>query len=107
MSTQPTHHSPGFLPVLVASLGVVLMGYGALTFVSSLLGGAWLAASGLFLLLSQLIRTGLVGGRFGLTPGQQRAASHTLGVVGVVLLALFVVVNYAAITSFETVEVSG
>lgn len=107
VSTQTSRSSPGFLPVLVASLGVVLLGYGALVFAASPLGGAWLAVTGLSLLLSGALATDWVADWFGLSAGQRRALSLGFGVVGVALLALFVVVNYAVFTTSETIEVTG
>lgn len=107
VSTQTSRSSPGFLPVLVASLGVVLMGYGALVLAASPLGGAWLAITGLCLFLSGAIATDWVAERFDLSAGQRRTLSLGFGAVGVVLLLLFVVVNYAVFTAFETVEVRG
>jgi len=107
MSTRTTGRSPGFLPVVVSSLGVVLVGYGALVVAASPLGGAWLAVAGLCLFLSGTVATDWVAERVGLTSGDQRALSVGFGVTGAVLLVLFVAVNYAVFTSSETVEVSG
>lgn len=107
MSPQPTKRSPGVLPVTVAALGVVLLGYGALVFGASPLGGAWLAVSGLCLLLSGVVATAWAGEQFDLTPGQQRTTALSFGVGGALLFVLFVVVNYAAFTAFETTGVSG
>lgn len=107
VSSRSTDSSPGFFTVLLASFGVVLLGYGALAFSASPLGGVWLALAGLCLLISGVLRTAWAGGRLELTPDQQRTTALVFGVGGMVLLALFVVVNYAVVTSFETVEVSG
>ncbi|MFC6736553.1 hypothetical protein ACFQEQ_09935, partial [Halolamina salina] len=61
------------------------------------LGGAWLALSGLCLLLSGVVATPWAADRFDLTPGQQRNTALVFG--GAALLVLFVVVNVA---SFES-----
>jgi len=96
VSTQPTQRSPGFLPVAVAALGVVLLGYGALAFAASPLAGVWLAASGLCLLLSGVFATEWAATTFDLTPRQQRGTALAFGVGGGLLLVLFVVVNFAS-----------
>ncbi|QKY20986.1 hypothetical protein B4589_011600 [Halolamina sp. CBA1230] len=100
MSTvsKSPQRSVGFLPVVVAALGVVLLGYGALAFASSPLGGAWLGLAGLCLLLSGVVATPWAADRFDLTPAQQRTTALVFGVGGAALLALFVLVNVA---SFE------
>ena len=99
MSTRSTDSSPGFFTVLLASFGVALLGYGALAFTASPLGGAWLALSGLCLLLSGVFRTAWAAARLGLTPQRSKTVSHVFGVAGMLLLTLFVVVNYAAFES--------
>ncbi|WP_435117955.1 hypothetical protein [Halolamina sp. C58] len=98
MSSRSSQQSVGFLPVVVAALGVALLGYGALVFGASPLAGAWLGLSGLCLLLSGVVATPWAAERFDLTPTQQRTTALVFGVGGVALLALFVVVNFA---SFE------
>ena len=98
VTSRSPQQSVGFLPVVVAALGVALLGYGALAFAASPLGGAWLALSGLCLLLSGVVATPWAAHRFDLTPAQQRTTALVFGVGGAALLALFVVVNVA---SFE------
>lgn len=99
MSAQSTRRSSGFIAVVVAALGVTLLGYGALVFLASPLGGAWLAVSGLFLVISGVVATPWAAAQFDLTPGQQRTIALAFGVGGVMLLVLFVVVNGATFES--------
>jgi len=96
VSTRTTEPSVGFLPVVVAALGVVLLGYGASAFSAAPLAGVWLAAAGLCLLLSGVVATPLVAGQFGLTTAQQRNAALVLGGVGALLLVAFLAVNVAS-----------
>lgn len=98
VSTRSTRQSVGFLPVVVAALGVTLLGYGALAFASSPLGGAWLGLSGLCLLLSGLVATPWIADRLDLTPTQQRTTALVFGGGGAALLVLFIVVN---VTGFD------
>lgn len=101
VSTKPSSRSVGFLPVVVAALGVVLLGYGALAFTSSPLAGAWLGVAGLCLLLSGVVATPWAAERFDLTRVQQRNTALAFGIGGAALLVLFVVVNFATFQSFE------
>jgi len=104
VSTRSPQQSVGFLPVVAAALGVTLLGYGALAFGSSPLGGVWLGLAGLCLLLSGLVATPWLADRLGLTPAQRRTTALVFGVGGAALLVLFVLVNVA---SFEGGTSSG
>jgi len=97
-----SRYSVGFLPVVVTALGVALLAYGALAFLSSPLAGVWLGGAGLFLLLSGVVATPWAAERFDLTPDQQRSTALVFGFGGAVLLALFVVVNVMTFASFES-----
>ena len=101
--TGSSHRSVGFLPVVVAALGVSLLGYGVLVVGASPLAGVWLGGSGLFLLLSGVVATPWAADRFGLTPAQQRTTALVFGVGGAALLLLFVVVNVASFGSGESI----
>jgi hypothetical protein len=101
VSTSSSRRSVGFLPVVVAALGVVLLGYGALAFLSSPLAGAWLGVAGFCLLLSGVVATPWAAERFDLTRVQQRNTALAFGVGGAALLVLFVVVNFVTSQSFE------
>ncbi|GAB7094106.1 hypothetical protein JCM30237_12580 [Halolamina litorea] len=100
VSTRSTQRpsGPGFLAVVVGSLGVVLLAYGAFAFLASPLAGGWLAVSGLCLLLSGVFATPWAVEHTELSAEGCRTASVAFAAVGVALLALFVVVNFA---SFE------
>lgn len=97
VSTRSTKRSVGFLPVVVAALGVVLLGYGALAFASSPLAGGWLGAAGLCLLLSGVVATPWAAERFDLTSAQQRDTALILGGGGVFLLVAFIAVNFMTV----------
>lgn len=86
------------MAVLAVLLGAVILGYGLLLVPTSMLGGAWIAAIGLPLLLAGLLSTEWAGDRLGLPARDRRNASRALGVLAAVLLVAFVVVNFA---SFE------
>jgi hypothetical protein len=101
VSTRSASRSVGLLPVIVAASGVVLVGYGALAFLSSPLAGAWLGVTGLCLLLSGIAATSWAAERFDLSPAQQRNTALAFGFGGAALLALFVVVNFVTFQSFE------
>ncbi len=101
--TRSSQQSIGFLPVVVAALGVSLLGYGVPVVGASPLAGVWLGGSGLFLLLSGVVATPWAAGRFDLTPAQQRTTALVFGVGGAVLLALFVAVNVASFESGESI----
>lgn len=90
--------SIGFVAVLSAFVGVVVLGYGVLLVPTSVLGGAWLAAVGLSSLLAGLFSTGWAGDRFGLSAADRRKLSLAFGLLAAFLLVAFVVVNFA---SFE------
>ncbi|RDI73024.1 hypothetical protein DWB78_05695 [Halopelagius longus] len=83
-----------------------MFGYGLLLVPGSALGGAWIAAIGLSLLLSALLATERVGGRLGLSAAGRRTASLAFAALAVVLLVAFVVVNYASVGPGVT-ETSG
>ena len=100
--TKSSRSSVGFLPVVVAALGVVLLGYGALAFTSSPLAGAWLGVAGLCLLLSGVVATPWAAERFELTHAQQRNTAVAFGIGGAALLVLFIVVNFMAFEPFES-----
>ena len=85
--------------MVVAAVGAVLTGYGLLTLSTSLLGGAWLAVSGLCLLISGVFATAWAGERSGLSAERRRAVSVAFGLLGAALLVLFVVVNGATFES--------
>jgi len=95
VSARSTQQSVGFLPVVVAALGVTLLGYGALAFGSSPLGGAWLGLSGGCLLLAGLVATPWIADWLGFTPAQRRTVALVFGLGGAALLVLFVLVNVA------------
>ena len=87
-----------------AILGTATTGYGFLLLPQSGLGGAWIAAIGLALVLSGVLATDWAAGRLGLSPSTRRTLSLSFAAIAALLLVAFVVVNGA---SFESFEASG
>lgn len=79
--------------LLTAVVGVLIVGYGLLVVPASVVGGAWIAAIGLSILLSGLFDTEWAGDRAGLTTGDRRRLSFLFGGLAVVLAVAFVVSN--------------
>lgn len=88
--------------VLSALLGALVFGYGLLVLSVSVLGGGWIAAIGLVLLLSGAVRLETVGDRLGLSPDRRRGLSLAFAGLAVVLAVAFVAVNGA---TFEAGEI--
>jgi hypothetical protein len=79
-------------------LGAAVVGYAVLVASASALGAAHLAAVGLSLFLAGLLATQWAGDRFDADAATRRRLSLAFAALAVVLLAAFVVLNYA---SFE------
>lgn len=92
----------GIPSLLAVLLGGAILGYGLLVLPVSLLGGAWIAAIGLALLLSGLFATEWAGDRIGLSAADRRTLSLTFAIIALVLLVAFVVVNFASFEAFES-----
>ena len=80
-------------------VGAAILGYGLLLVPVSVLGGAWIAATGLSLGLSGLFATAWVGDRFGLSAATRRTLSLSFAVFAASLSVSFAAVTLA---SFET-----
>lgn len=93
--------SVGIAAVLSVLLGAVIVGYGLLLVPASALGGGWIAAIGLALILSGAVATEAVGNRLGLPPGRRRRLSLAFAGVAVMLAVAFVVINGATFESEE------
>lgn len=83
------------------TLGTFVLGYGLLLLPVSPLGGAWVAAGGLSLLLAGLFSTAWVQTRLGFSAATGRSLSLGFGVLAVVLLVSFVVLSYASFTPVQ------
>ena len=81
------------MSILSVIVGVLVFGVGLLLVPQSVLGGAWVAAIGLSLLLSGAFDTGWAGDEFGLSPAGRHRLSLAFAVLTAVLLVLFVVIN--------------
>ncbi|QRV14631.1 hypothetical protein JMJ58_17100 [Haloterrigena salifodinae] len=101
-------HTSGESNSLVAALsiliGILVVGYGLLVTSASPLGGAWIVAIGIALLLSGLFATDAVGDRLGLAPNRRRQLSLGCSGLAALLAVAFVVINGA---TFETEELEG
>ena len=86
---------------LTILVGVIFTGYGLLLVPVSALGGLWIAAVGLSLLLSELFATEWAGTRWGLSPVTQRRLSLSFAALAVVLLAAFVAINGATVEASD------
>lgn len=89
----------GAVAVLAVIVEVLVFGYGLLLVPQSVLGGVWIAAIGLSLVLSGLFAAERAGD---LSPVARRRLSLAFVVLAVVLLAASVVVNGA---TFEAEEI--
>ena len=98
--------SLGSVALLAVLTGVIVVGYGLLVLSVSVLGGAWIAAIGLSMLLAGAFAAEWAGDQSGLSAAERRRLSTALAAVAIVLLVAFVVVNGA---TFEgpSVEQSG
>ncbi|QSX01233.2 hypothetical protein [Haloterrigena alkaliphila] len=85
-------------------IGALVLGYGPLIVPSSVLGGGWIAAIGVSLLLSGLFFSERIGDRLDVTPGGRRRLSLAFAALAVVLAVAFVAVNGA---TFEAGEIEG
>lgn len=80
---------------LATLLGALVLAYGLLVVPQSALGGAWIVAVGLSVLLSGLLATEWAGDRLGLSASDRRRLSLAFAALGVFLALSFVVVNGA------------
>ncbi|WP_254544245.1 hypothetical protein [Halomarina pelagica] len=103
-TTSASGGSFGVVTILAVLLGAAIVGYGLLLAPQSLIGGAWIAAVGLSLLLSGMFATEWAGDRFGLSAVDRRRLSLAFAGLAAFLLVAFVVVNFA---SFESAEIEG
>jgi dolichol kinase len=82
--------------VFAVGLGLLFAVYGVLVLPASALGGLWLVTIGLSYLLAGVLTTAWAGRRLGLAAGRRRSLAMALAVLGTLLLAAFVVVNYVS-----------
>ncbi|MFH5801466.1 hypothetical protein [Haladaptatus sp. CMAA 1911] len=97
-NTTTSGSSFSVVAVLAVLFGLLVFGYGLLLVPVSVLGGAWVAAIGLSLLLAGVFATRWVGDRLELSAADQHTLSVAFSVLAVFLLVAYVVVNFA---SFE------
>lgn len=95
MSTT-TGASGEWLAVAAILLGVVGLGYGLLVAPQSTLGGGWIAAVGVALLLSGAVATERVGTALGLSATGRRRLALALAVLAAFLFVTFLFVNLAS-----------
>lgn len=98
-STSGAERSFGPVAVLTAFVGLLILGYGLLLVPVSALGGLWIAAVGLCLLLSAAVSTRWLGDRLGLASATRRTLSLSFAALGLALLVTFVAVNVATFES--------
>lgn len=97
----------GITAILAVVTGLLIAGYGFVVVPQSVLGGLWIVAIGLSMMLSGLFATEWAGGRFGLSVVVRRRLSLAFAVLAMFLLVAFVVINYASFQSFESGSGSG
>lgn len=83
----------GYAFVAAILVGVVVGGYGLLVTPVSVLGGGWIAATGLALALAGAFDTTWVGRRVGLTAADRRTLSLSCLAVAAICAVTFIVVN--------------
>lgn len=92
--------------VAAAIVGAVVLALGLVLVPESALGGAWVGAIGLSLLLAGAVTTDRVGDALGLSSGTRHRLALAFACLAAFLLVTFVIVNFA---SFEptVIEESG
>ncbi|WP_339103165.1 hypothetical protein [Haloterrigena salinisoli] len=80
-------------------IGAMAFGYGLLLVPASVLGGGWIAAIGLALILSGLFAADAVADRLGLAPNRRRRLSLLFAALALVLAVAFVAINGATFES--------
>ncbi|MFA9503047.1 hypothetical protein ACERIM_09705 [Natrinema sp. H-ect1] len=105
--TTATRSLRGSSVVAAAAIlvGALVAGYGLLVVPASVLGGGWIVAIGLSLLLSGAFATEWAGDRTDLSPTTRHRLSLGLAALAVCLLLALVAVSGATFTS-DTIEVS-
>jgi len=83
----------GYVDIAAVLVGLVVAGYGLLLVPQSALGGLWIAAIGVSLLLAGVFNTQLAGDRFGVSARNRRTLTLSFATLTVVLLVLFVVIG--------------
>lgn len=83
----------GIVALPTVLVGLMISGYGVLLLPLSGLGGAWIIAVGLSLLLAGLFASTWVRERMGLSAATGRRLSLAFATLAVLLLVAFVVVN--------------
>jgi hypothetical protein len=85
--------SVGYADIAAMLVGGAVFGYGLLLVTVSLLGGLWIAAIGLSLLLAGLFNSRWAGDRLGVSAADRRTLTVAFTVLSAVLLVSFVVIN--------------
>lgn len=98
---SPSDGSFGLVSAVSVLFGLVIFGYGLLLLPTSALGGAWIAAIGVSLLLSEVVVTDWAGEQFDLSTATQRRLSIGFGLLAAVLVITFVLGNFS---TFEVAE---
>lgn len=83
----------GYVDIAAVLIGLVVAGYGLLLVPLSALGGLWIAAIGLSLLLAGVFNTRWAGDRLGISTRNRRTLTVTFAALAVVLLVLFAVIG--------------
>lgn len=92
-TTTQSGRSVGYADLTAMLVGGAVFGYGLLLVSVSLLGGLWIAAVGLSLLLAGLFNTRYSGDRWGISAADRRTLTVTFTVLSAVLLVSFAVIN--------------
>lgn len=101
-TTTPSGGPFGVVSVVAIGLGALVFGYGLLVTPLSLLGGTHVAAIGLSMLLAGVFATNRAATRWNLSAAGQRRLSGGLALLALVLLATFVLTNYAGFVLTES-----
>ena len=105
-TSTPSRGSVGIVAAVAVFLGARITVYGLLVVPSSALGGLWIAAIGLSMVLSGVFATEWAGNRWGIPVAHRRRLSLGFALLAVLLLVAFVAVNFASFGGFEA-ESSG
>lgn len=95
-NTTTSGSSFSVVAVLAVFVGLLVFGYGLLLVPVSVLGGVWVAAIGLSLLLAGVFATRWACDHLGLSASDQHTLSVAFSVLALLLLAAYVVVNFAS-----------
>ncbi|QLH81443.1 hypothetical protein [Halosimplex pelagicum] len=103
-STSRSDRTFGYTAVAAVLVGLLVAGFGLLLVPQSVLGGLWIAAIGLSVLLAGVFSTTWAGQQLGVSDGNRRTLTISFVAVAVLLAVAFAVIN--GLGSIESAELT-